>query len=155
MKGSSDSSSSSKLTWVLVQAKKLFWSADGTTNLPEWKVDVVIQASKGAYGIYSVCLVNSRIPDEWIDEFIMPTERDWAAMIEPEKRVFDIKLTQYEGVRHGWVHSKPSMYSFLLLNITESSEKRVLEQSSVDWEQAKIDNDIVKMFVLLCESHNF
>ena len=37
MKGSADSASSSKLGWVLPQAKKLFWSADGTTNLPEWK----------------------------------------------------------------------------------------------------------------------
>jgi hypothetical protein len=56
MKGSSDSSSSSKLTWVLVQVKKLYWNADGTTNLPEWKMDV-IEAAKEAYGVYSVCLV--------------------------------------------------------------------------------------------------
>jgi hypothetical protein len=49
----------------------------------------------------------------------------------------------------------PSMCSFLLLNIAESFEKRVLEQSSADWEKAKVDNDIVKMFVLLCDSHNF
>ena len=34
---------------------------DGTTtNLPEWKVDVV-QAMKGARGIYSVCLVNFKV----------------------------------------------------------------------------------------------
>ena len=111
MKGSSDSSSSSKLTWVLVQAKKLFWHADGTTNLPEWKLDV-IQATKGAYGIYSVCLVKLRIPDEWIDEFIMPTEREWNTMIDPEKRLFDIKLGKYENVRQGWEHSMPSMCSF-------------------------------------------
>ena len=145
MKGSSGSSSSSKLNWVLVQAKKLFWNADGTTNLPEWKVDVV-QATKGAYGIYSVCLVKSKIPDEWIDEYAMPTEREWAVTIEPERRVFDIKLTQYEDVsRQGWEHSKPSMCSFLLLNITESSEKRVMEQANADWEKAKTDNDIVKI----------
>ena len=31
----------------------------------------------------------------------------------------------------------------------------MLEQSSADWEKAKIDNDIVKMFILLCDSHNF
>ena len=154
MKGSSDSTSSSKLTWVLVQAKNLYWNADSTTNLPEWKADV-IQASKGAYGIYSVCLVKSKILDEWIDEFTMPTEREWIVMIDPEKRLFDIKLAQYEGVRQGWEHSRPSMCSFLLLNISESSEKRVLEQSSADWEKAKTDNDIVKMFILLCDSHNF
>ena len=93
MKGSSDSSSSSKLTWVLVQSKKLFWNADGTTNLPEWKADVV-QAIKGAYGIYSVCLIKLKIPDEWIDEFAMPSGREWAALIDPEKRLFDIKLAQ-------------------------------------------------------------
>ena len=49
----------------------------------------------------------------------------------------------------------PSICSFLLLNITESSEKRVLEQSFADWEKAKIDNDIVKMLTLLCDSHSF
>ena len=57
--------------------------------------------------------------------------------------------------RDGHIYSMPSMCSFLLLNIAESSEKRVLEQSSADWEKAKVDNDIVKMFVLLCDSHNF
>ena len=154
MKGSSDSSSSSKLTLVLVQVKKLYWNADSTTNLPEWKMDV-IQAAKGAYGNYSVCLVKLTVPSEWIDEFVMPTEREWDRFIDPERRLFDIKLTQYEGVRQGWAHSTPSMCSFLLLNITESSEKRVLEQSSADWEKAKIDNDIVKMFILLCDPHNF
>ena len=97
MKGSSDSSSSSKLTWVLIQSKKLYWNADGTTNLPEWKMDVV-QATKGAYGIYSVCLVKLKVPAEWIDEFVMPSEREWDRLIDPEKRLFDIKLTQYEGV---------------------------------------------------------
>jgi hypothetical protein len=96
-----------------------------------------------------------KIPDEWIDEYVMPTEREWAALIDPEKRLFDIKLAQHESVRQGWAHSMPSMCSFLLLSISESSEKRVLEQSSADWEKAKVDNDIVKMFVLLCDSHNF
>ena len=47
------------------------------------------------------------------------------------------------------VDSRPSMCSFLLLNITESSEKRVLEQSNAVWEKAKTDNDIVKIFTLL------
>jgi hypothetical protein len=75
------------------QSKKLFWNADGTTNLPEWKADVV-QATKGAYGIYSVCLIKLKIPDEWIDEFAMPSGREWAALIDPEKRLFDIKLAQ-------------------------------------------------------------
>jgi hypothetical protein len=155
MKGSSDFSSSSKLTWVLVQAKTLYWNADGTTNLPEWKMDILHQAAKGAYGIYSVCLVKLKVKSEWIDEFIMPTEREWDRFIDPEQRLFDIKLAQYEGVRQGWVHSTPSMSSFLLLNITESSEIRVLEQSSANWGKAKIDNDIIKMFILLCDSHNF
>jgi hypothetical protein len=100
MKGSSDSTLSSKLTWVLVQAKKRYWNADGTTDLLEWKVDVV-QASKGTYGNYSVCLVKSKIPSEWVDEFPMIIEHEWVIMIDPQKRLFDIKLTQYEGVRQG------------------------------------------------------
>jgi hypothetical protein len=132
MKGSADSASSSKLGWVLPQVKKLFWSADGTTNLPEWKVDFV-QAAKGSFGIYAECLVKLAIPAAWVDEFPMITSREWTAMIEPEQHLFGIKLSQYEGVRQGWVLCQPSMCSFLLLNITESSDKRVLEQSNTYW----------------------
>ena len=85
MKGSSDSASSSKLTWVLVQAKKLYWNADGTTILPEWKVDIV-QAAKEVHGIYFVCLVKLKMPSEWIDNFPMITESAWVRMIDPENR---------------------------------------------------------------------
>jgi hypothetical protein len=156
MKGSSDSSSSSKLNWVLPQSKRLYWNADSTTNLPEWKVDVVQAAKKGAFGIYAdECLVKSTIPFEWVDEYPMISEALWVAMIDPEKHLFNVKLSQYEGVRQGWVHCQPSMCSFLLLNISESSDKRVMEQSSSVWEKAKADNDIVKIFILLCDSHNF
>ena len=95
----------------MVQAKKLYWNADGTTNLPELKADVIQASSKGANGIYSVCLVTSKIPKEWIDEFPMITEREWVLMIDPEeKKLYDIMLAQYEGVvRQGWEHSRPSM----------------------------------------------
>ena len=47
------------------------------------------------------------------------------------------------------------MCSFLLLNITDSSDKRVLEQSNTDWETAKTADNIIEMFKLLCSSHNF
>ena len=100
MKGSADSASSSKLGWVLPQPKKLYWSADGTTNLQEWKVDFV-QAAKGSFGIYAECLVKLTIPTAWVDEFPMISAADWAAMIEPEQHLFGIKLSQYEGVRQG------------------------------------------------------
>ena len=114
------------------------------------------QAANGAHGIYSVCLVKLKIPYEWIDEFPMITEAAWVRMIDPEKRLFDIKLAQYEGVRQGWEHSKAPMCSFLLLNITESSEKRVMEeQSDEDWEKAKTDKDILQLFKLLGDSHSF
>ena len=129
-------------------------NANGTTNLAEWKVGVV-QAAKGAHSIYSVCLVKLKISSEWIDEFPIITEAAWVRMIDPVKRLFDIKLTQYEGVRQGWEHSKAPMCSFLLLNITESSEKRVMEQSNEDWEKAKTDKDILQLFKLLCDSHSF
>jgi hypothetical protein len=155
MKGSADSASSSKLGWVLPQSKKLYWSADGTTNLPEWKVEFV-QAAKGAFGIYSECLVKLKIPSAWVDEYPMITVQDWARMIEPEQHLFGIKLSQYEGVRQGWVFCQPSMCSFLLRNITESSDnKRVLEQSNTDWKTAKTADNIIEMFKLLCSSHNF
>jgi hypothetical protein len=85
----------------------------------------------------------------------MITEAAWVRMIDPVKRLFDIKLTQYKGVRQGWEHSKAPMCSFLLLNITESSEKRVMEQSNEDWEKAKTDKDILQLFKLLCDSHSF
>ena len=113
MKGSADSASSSKLNWVLSQPKKLYWNADGTTNLPEWKVDFV-QAAKGSFGIYAECLVKLTIPTAWVDEYPMISEPEWVAMIDPEKHLFNIKLTQYEGVRQVWVQCQPSMCSFLL-----------------------------------------
>jgi hypothetical protein len=66
------------------------------------KLDVV-QAVKGAHGIYSVCLVKLKLPFEWIDKFPMILEAAWVRIIDPEKRLFDIKLTQYEGVRQARV----------------------------------------------------
>ena len=151
MKGSADSASSSKLGWVLPQPKKLYWSADGTTNLPEWKVDFV-QAAKGSFGIYAECLVKLAIPAVWEDEFPMISGQDWTRMIEPEEHLFGIKLSQYESVCQGWVPFQPSICSFLLLYITESSDKRVLERSNTDWETAKTADNIIEMFKLLCSS---
>ena len=115
----------------------------------------IVQAAKGAFGIYAECLGKLTIPTVWVDEYPMITEREWARMIEPEKHLFGIKLSQYEGVRQGWVLCQPSMCSFLLLNITESSDKRVMEQSNADWETAKTDDKVIEIYKLLCESHNF
>ena len=85
MKGSADSASSSKLGWVLPQVKKLYWNADSTTNLPKWKVDIV-QAAKGAFGIYAECLVKLTIPTVWVDdEYPMISEGEWVAMFDPQK----------------------------------------------------------------------
>jgi hypothetical protein len=47
------------------------------------------------------------------------------------------------------------MYSFLLINIAESSDKHVIKQSNSDWETAKTADKVIEMFKLLCESHNF
>jgi hypothetical protein len=85
----------------------------------------------------------------------MISEREWNAMIDPEMHLFDIKLSQYEGVHQGWVQCQPSMCSFLLLNIAESSDKRILEQSNTEWEIAKTADNVIEMFKLLCASHNF
>jgi hypothetical protein len=38
---------------------------------------------------------------------------------------------------------------------SSTSRNLPLEQSNADWEQAKVDNDIIKIFVLLYDSHNF
>ena len=106
------------------------------------------QLAKGAFGIYAECLVKLTIPSAWVDEYPM--------ISEAEKHLFNIKLSQYEGVRQGWVHCQPStMCSFLLLTIAESSDKRVMEQSSSDWETAKTADKVIEMFKLLCDSHNF
>jgi hypothetical protein len=114
-----------------------------------------VQAAKGSFGIYAKCLVKLSIPAVWVDEFPMITGQEWTRMIEPEQHLFSIKLSKYESVRQGWVLCQPSMCSFLLLNITESSDKRVLEQSNLDWETAKTSDDVIEMFKLLCDSHNF
>jgi hypothetical protein len=47
------------------------------------------------------------------------------------------------------------MCSFLLLNISESSDKRVMEQFNTDWETAKSDDKAIEILKLLCKSHNF
>ena len=58
------------------------------------------------------------IPTVWVDEYPMISEAEWVAMFDPEKYIFNIKLSQYEGVRQGWVHcQQPSMCSVLLINI--------------------------------------
>ena len=154
MKGSASDSSSKTHAWVLPQSKKLFWQADGTTNLVEWKLDV-IQAFKGAFPVYASCLITLVVPPEWENDYPLPTQDQWDLMTDPEKRKFDINLSQHESVRQGWAHSKPAMCSFLLLNITESSDKRALEQSHVAWEQAKVTNNVTVMMGTACDSHNF
>jgi hypothetical protein len=106
MKGSADSASSSKLGWILPQPKKLYWSADGTTNLPEWKVDFV-QAAKGSFGIYAECLVKKlAIPTAWVDEFPMISAREWTAMIEPEQSASNFLNTK-EFVKDGFFVNHP------------------------------------------------
>ena len=57
--------------------------------------------------------------------------------------------------RDGNIVCHPCVRSYFSTSRNLPSEKRVLEQSSADWEKAKVDNDIIKMFVLLCDSHNF
>ena len=154
MKGSSSDSSSKTHEWVLPQSKKLYWNADGTTNLVEWKPDV-LQAFKGAFPIYASCIATLVVPPEWTNEFPLPTQAEWIAKSDPEKRKFDLDLSQHESVRQGWAHAKPAMCSFLLLNITESSDKRSLEQGHAAWELAKTNNNVTLLMGTACDSHNF
>jgi len=155
MKGSSSDSSSKAHAWVLPQSKKLFWQADGTTNLIEWKQDF-IQAFKGAFPVYASCLLTTlEVPPEWTEEFLLPDQDEWDIMTDPEKRKFDLKFSRYESVKQGWEQGCPSMCSFLLLNITESSEKRSLEQGHATWEKAKVDNELTVLMATACKSHNF
>ena len=154
MKGPSSDSSSKTHAWVLPQSKKLFWQADGTTNLIEWKPDV-IQAFKGAFPIYASCISTLVVPPEWTVEYVLPTQAEWDLKTDPERRKFDLNFTQYESVRQGWAHAKPAMCSFLLLNITESSDKRALEQGHAAWDLAKNTNAVTTLMETLCNSHNF
>jgi len=95
------------------------------------------------------------IPDEWIDEFAMPTEREWDAMIDPKNDCStlswaNVKASDRDGntVCHPCVHS--------------CSTSRILPISAYWNNPARNGNRLKlttilssKMFFLLCDSHNF
>jgi hypothetical protein len=153
MKGTSDSSSR-PLSWVLPKDKQLYWSADGKTNLTEWKINF-IQASKGAYPEFASLLVKEEIPEAWTEEMPLPERREWDAMNPLEQEMIKIQLNDYLRKKNSWENTKPSFCTFMLMNMTESSEKRSLEQHHATWENAKKDDAILRMYKLTCSAHNF
>ena len=146
MKGSSDSASSSKLTWIFImQIKKFYWNADSTTNSSEWKVDVV-QESWCSTTHENVFRVFGKIWKNWLDRWISHDHRSCV----PRTGWWTLKR---DCLISGWYNMK--VCSFLLLNFTESFEKGVMEKSNADWKKAKTDNDKLELFIRLCSSHSF
>ena len=153
MKGSSESSSRS-LSYTLPKDKHLTWSPDGKTNLSDWK-PAFIQAAKGAYPVYAIALVDETIPTAWTSEFDEPDRHEWDAMTPIAQKKVEIKLSNHERVKSEWEACKPAFCTFLLLNISESSEKRALEQHHAEWDTAKKSNDLLKIYSLILSAHSF
>ena len=62
---------------------------------------------------------------------------------------------QHEKTRQNWTICKPAFGTWLLANISESTEKRVKEQEHAAFDTAKEIDAIVTLFTLLISSHNF
>ena len=59
IKSAADETSSSKT--LLPMAKRLYWNANGETNLLQW-IDDLNQAAKAEFGIYAQCIQTGAIP---------------------------------------------------------------------------------------------
>jgi hypothetical protein len=62
---------------------------------------------------------------------------------------------QHKKIRRNWRICKPAFCTWLLANISESSEKLVKEQEHAAFDTAKEADAIVTLFILLISSHNF
>jgi len=149
-----DSSDSREMPYVLRKEKKLRYNADGSNNLVEWIPDV-IPITKAAQPAFHKALVDRAIPPEWETPFPAPDPADYAAMSEYERDCLKDDRQQHERTRQNWKVCKPAFCTWLLANISDSSEKRVKEQEHAAFDTAKEADAIVTLFTLLISSHNF
>ena len=59
----------------LPQSKRLYWNAQGSTNLIQWSQDVVIEVQT-QFDIFAECLREGYVPDDWTDRIEEPEGYD-------------------------------------------------------------------------------
>ena len=129
-----DSLDSREMPYVLRKDKKLRYNSDGSNNLVKWIPDV-IQLAKAAQPAFHRVLVDRAIPPEWETPFPAPDPAVYAAMDDYYER--DCLRQQHEKTRQNWKICKPAFCTWLLANISDSSDKRVKEQEHAAFDAAK------------------
>ena len=143
-----DSSDSREMPYVLRKEKKLRYNADGSNNLVEWIPDV-IQMAKAAQPAFHKALVDRAIPPEWETPFPAPDPAAYAAMSEYDRDCLKDDRQQHERTRQNWKVCKPAFCTWLLANISDSSEKRVKEQEHAAFDTAKEADAIVTIHTII------
>ena len=127
-----DSSDSREMPYLLRKDKRLRYNADGSNNLVELIPDVM-QMAKAAQPAF---------PSPWSRRI------RWLCARVLIKRWSH----QHEKTRQ---NCKPAFCTWLLANISDSSEKQVKEQEHVAFDTAKEGDTIVTLFTLLISTNNF
>ncbi len=149
-----DFSDSREMPHLLRKDKRLRYNGDGSNNLVEWIPDV-IQMAKAAQPAFHRVLIDRAIPLEWETLFPAPDPAVYAGMDDYVRDCLKDDRQQHEKTMQNWKICKPAFCTWLLANISDSSEKRVKEQEHVAFDTTKEGDAIVTLFTLLISSHNF
>jgi hypothetical protein len=76
-------------------------------------------------------------------------------MDDYEKDCLKDRRQKHDRQKDNWTTNKPAFCTWVIANITESSEQRVKEQHHSLWVKAKDTDDILALQNLLISSHNF
>ena len=131
-KSAVDETSSSKT--LLPMAMRLYWNANGETNLLQW-IDDLNQAAEAEFGIYAQCIQTGTIPHEWTAKFLRPYDYD--EMDDFDRQKLKLRMIDYKKVQSGFRFEQPKVASFILNNCTESSIKRCKNEYKSDFEKAQ------------------
>eukprot|EP01035_Chromulina_nebulosa_P034195 gene34195-45859_t len=151
MKEPSESSSGDSYH-ALAKSDLLYWRSNGTTNLVKW-MPLFLQAVKGKFPLYAVCIEKLEIPLEWTEEFVEPL--DYATQSELGKDRVRIQQTRHYKIQDGWVECKPALCTFLLKCIGPSSISRIKEQANSEYEKDPKNDSTINLMKLFIKTHNF
>ena len=111
--------------------------------------------SKAAQTAFHIVLVDRAIPPEWETPYPATDPAVYAAMGDYQRDCTEDHRQQHEKQRQNWKIYKPAFCTWLLANISDSSEKCFKEQKHAAFDTAKADDAIVTLFNLLISSHSF
>eukprot|EP01039_Chlorochromonas_danica_P011952 gene11952-13540_t len=94
----------------LPQSKRLYWNAQGSTNLIQWSQDVVIEAQT-QFDIFAECLREGYVPDDWTDRIEEPDGYD--EMSNFQKKKVENELIYRDKLCNDWQRCKPKMTAWL------------------------------------------